>query len=453
MLTTSLRIAQKALKRNKLRTGLAILGMTIGVAAVLTMFALGTGAQESVSADVRSAGTTLIFVRSGNFTRGGEESRIPTGMGSTNSLVPADADAIAKIDGVKYVSANVKERTWVETSNQRFYTQIVGADVAYPDEYGWTFQKGKFFKESDVASAAQVAVIGSSLRDHLFGDENPVGKEVQLHNQPYRVVGVFESKDDEQADLAIIPYTTAQKQLGTSSIQMVTVSAEQAGDTTRISDAIKTLLRSRHHLDNQITQPTGGVALGGLQLPGAGSGGATPDDFTVKTQSSEALTKGLNTSVAAFILANMPQMDQTNSQEMAGTLSRAGSTMTALLAAIATISLIVGGIGIMNIMLVSVTERTREIGIRRAIGARQSDVLQQFLVEAVSLSVFGGIFGIIIGFAAALTITNVLHWPATISFTAVALAFGIAAATGVFFGFYPARRASQLSPIDALRYE
>lgn len=452
MLITSLRIAQKALKRNKLRTGLAVLGMTIGVAAVLTMFALGTGAQESVSSDMKSAGTTLIFVRSGNFTRGGEESRIPTGLGSANSLTTADANAIAKINGVKYVSANVKDRTWVETSNQRFYTQVVGASVDFPKEYGWSFPMGKFFKPSDVDVGGDVAVIGTTLRDHLFGNENPVGKEVQIHNLSYRIVGVFEAKDEDQSEFAIIPYSTAQKMIGTTSIQMVTVSAEQAGDTTRISGDIKTLLRGRHHLDRPSTQLPGSAGLGGLQMPGSG-GGANPDDFTVKTQASEALTKGLNTSVAAFILANMPQMDQTNSQEMAGTLSRAGSTMTALLAAIATISLIVGGIGIMNIMLVSVTERTREIGIRRAIGARQSDVLQQFLVEAVSLSAFGGMFGIVIGFIAALIITNVLHWPATISFTAVALAFGIAAATGVFFGFYPARRASRLSPIDALRYE
>ncbi|CAN5552994.1 ABC transporter permease [soil metagenome] len=451
MLTTSLRIAQKALKRNKLRTGLAVLGMTIGVAAVLTMFALGTGAQESVSSDVKSAGTTMIFVRSGNFTKGGEESKIPTGMGSSNSLIADDAAAIAKIDGVKYVSANVKDRTWVETSNQRFYTQVIGADVDYAKAYAWGFPKGKFFKSGDVESAANVAVIGTTLRDHLFGDENPVGREIQLHGKPYRIVGVFEAKDEDQGEFAVIPYTTAQKMVGTSSIQMVTVSAEQAGETTRISDDIKKLLRSRHHLDSKPMPKPGAMVLGGLQSPSLG--GSNPDDFTVKTQASEALTKGLNTSVAAFILANMPQMDQTNSQEMAGTLSRAGSTMTALLAAIATISLIVGGIGIMNIMLVSVTERTREIGIRRAIGARQSDVLQQFLVEAVTLSVFGGVFGIIIGFIASFVITNVLHWPATISITAVALAFGIAAVTGVFFGFYPARRASRLSPIDALRYE
>jgi ABC-type antimicrobial peptide transport system permease subunit len=173
----------------------------------------------------------------------------------------------------------------------------------------------------------------------------------------------------------------------------------------------------------------------------------------VKTQASEALTKGLNTSVAAFILANMPQLDQVNLQEMSGTLSRAGQTMTALLAAIAIISLIVGGIGIMNIMLVSVTERTREIGIRRAVGARSRDVLMQFLVEAVTLGVAGGICGIALGFLASLAITTFLQWPAKVSVGAVALSFGVAAATGIFFGFYPARRASQLDPIDALRFE
>jgi putative ABC transport system permease protein len=181
--------------------------------------------------------------------------------------------------------------------------------------------------------------------------------------------------------------------------------------------------------------------------------GLVPDDFTVKTQAAEALTKGLYTSVAAFVLANMPKVDQVNLEEMGGTLQRAGTTMTALLAAIAAISLVVGGIGIMNVMLVSVSERTREIGLRRAVGARKRDVLLQFLVEAVTLSCCGGLAGIALGFAAAALVTRVLEWPAAVSPSAVALAFGIAAAVGVFFGFYPARRASRLDPIDALRYE
>jgi putative ABC transport system permease protein len=230
------------------------------------------------------------------------------------------------------------------------------------------------------------------------------------------------------------------------------VQAEQAGEASRIADDIKTLLRQRHHL-NSAPGTNQSPALMGNQMPGMGTGGGNPDDFTVKTQAAEALTKGLYTSVAAFVLANMPKVDEINMQEMSGTLNRARNTMTALLAAIATISLIVGGIGVMNIMLMSVTERTREIGIRRAVGARTRDVRQQFLVEAVTLSLCGGAIGIVFGFVAALIIERVLGWPASISLQAVALGFGIAAATGIFFGFYPAHRASKLSPIDALRYE
>jgi putative ABC transport system permease protein len=455
MLGTSLKIARKALKGNKLRTGLAVLGMTIGVAAVLTMFALGRGAQESVSSDVKSAGTTLIDVRAGNFTRGGDAYGIASGLGSTGSLTAADAEAIRKIKGIAYTSAIVRDRSWVANSSDadgREFTEVVGADYQHPKQYDWHFAKGKFFNSDDVDSTAMVAALGTTLRERIFGDANPVGKEIDIHGQRFRVVGVFESKNDDQNDLAVVPYTTLQKLMGTQSLTMITVSAEEAGETTAIADQIKTLLRQRHSLDKMPAKTDVAAALGGNQAAGAGGGGV-PDDFTVKTQASEALTKGLNTSVAAFILANMPQMEQVNMQEMSGTLSRAGSTMTALLAAIATISLIVGGIGIMNIMLVSVTERTREIGIRRAMGARQRDVRQQFLVEAVTLSVLGGCLGIAVGFIASFAITSLLQWPTTVSVTAVGLAFGIAAATGVFFGFYPAQRASRLSPIDALRYE
>ncbi len=451
MWKNSLRIAIKALKVNKLRTGLAMLGMTIGVAAVLTMFALGTGAQQSVSSDVKSAGTTLITVRAGNFTRGGEESNIATGLGTATSLSPQDAEALRDIKGVAYVSSVTRMRGWVEYASQRNYGQVYGTDVDCPKMYDWSLDKGRFFKSGDVEDSANVAVIGSAVRDALFGDSNPVGQVITIHGQQFKVKGVFSTSDEDQSQMVLVPYTTLQKVLGIHYLQLIMVSSEQAGDASNIAAAITPLLRSRHHLDNAkpASQPTG---LGGLQSPGMG-GGETPDDFTVKTQASEALTKGLNTSVAAFVLANMPQMDQVNLQEMSGTLSRAGQTMTALLAAIATISLIVGGIGIMNIMLVSVTERTREIGIRRAVGARSYDVLMQFLVEAVTLGVSGGVLGIAAGFIAAITITATLQWQATVSFTAVALAFGVAAATGVFFGFYPARRASQLNPIDALRFE
>jgi len=451
MWMNSLRIAVKALKVNKLRTGLAMLGMTIGVAAVLTMFALGTGAQQSVSSDVKSAGTTLITVRAGNFTRGGEESKIATGLGTATTLTPDDAEAIRGIKGVAHASGVVRMRGWVEYGSQRNYGQVYGTDIEYPKMFDWSFDKGRFIKKGDVEDSTNVAVIGSGVRDALFGDANAIGEMISIHGQQFKVRGVFSTSDEEQSQMVIVPYTSLQKLLGINYLQLIMVSSEQAGDASQVALDISPLLRNRHHLDD--IKPVGETTgLGGLQSPGMG-GGATPDDFTVKTQASEALTKGLNTSVAAFILANMPQMDQVNLQEMSGTLSRAGQTMTALLAAIATISLIVGGIGIMNIMLVSVTERTREIGIRRAVGARSYDVLMQFLVEAITLGVAGGVLGILVGYLAAVVITTTLQWQATISFAAVALAFGIAAATGVFFGFYPALRASKLNPIDALRFE
>ena len=451
MLKTSLKIAIKALKTNKLRTGLAILGMTIGVGAVLTMFALGTGAQQSVSKDLKSAGTTLITVRAGNFTRGGEESKIATGLGSATTLKPDDAEAIRGIKGVAHVSSVTRMRGWVSYGTEKNYGQVYGADVEYPEMYDWTFEKGRSFKKGDVESGSSVAILGTTVRDALFGDTNPIGEEIDIHGERFKVKGVFSTNDDEQSQMVVVPYTTLQKLLEINYLQLIMVSSEQAGDASQVAKDIVPLLRGRHHIDSPAPKTMGQSAgLGGLQ---GATGGGSPDDFTVKTQASEALTKGLNTSVAAFILANMPQMDQVNLQEMSGTLSRAGQTMTALLGAIATISLIVGGIGIMNIMLVSVTERTREIGIRRAVGARSYDVLMQFLVEAVTLGLAGGVLGIILGYVASFLITELLQWQTTISLGAVALAFGIAATTAVFFGFYPARRASKLNPIDALRFE
>jgi ABC-type antimicrobial peptide transport system permease subunit len=454
MLLVSLRIAIRALSRHKLRTALTMLGMTIGVAAVITMIALGSGAQETVSSDIQSAGTTMINVRAGNYTRGGEESNIGAGLGSAKTLTVADAEVMGKIAGVRYSAPGVKMRGWLSGSD-RAYAPILGTDAAYPAMYSLHMKHGKFFTKSDVENAAQVLVIGPSLSDKLFGvDENPVGKTVELHNQSYKVLGVVATTDDDQTESAFMPYPTLQKVLDIDYLHVVTLAATRAGDTTRIADDIRTLLRSRHHLDSAdaiaLIKRTG---LGGDQMPHSGAGMLVPDDFTIKTQAAEALTKGLYTSVAAFVLANMPKVDQVNLSEMAGTLNRAGSTMTALLAATATISLIVGGIGIMNIMLVSVTERTREIGIRRAVGARSRHVLMQFLVEAVTLGMCGGAIGILLGFIAAFTITKLLEWPAAVTVSSVALSVGISALIGVFFGFYPAERASRLDPIDALRHE
>ncbi len=449
----TLRTALRALGRHKLRTALTTLGMTIGVAAVITMVALGTGAQETVADDVRSAGTNLIRVDAGNFTRGGEESKIATGLGSASTLTQADAVALGAMTGVKYVSAVVKLRGFVANGATREYLQVLGTEASYPQLYGWRTSRGKFFQASDVSNATPVAVLGGGARDRLFGpDVNPVGHDLQIRDVAFKVVGVASGGDDDQMDMVYVPMTVLQRILGIENVHTVMVAAAQAGDATRVAEEIRPLLRERHHLDGDaaLTRLRKGGLLGN-QAPGTSFG--VPDDFTVKTQAAEALTKGLYTSVAAFVLANMPKVDQVNLEEMSGTLQRAGTTMTALLAAIAAISLVVGGIGIMNVMLVSVSERTREIGLRRAVGARKRDVMLQFLVEAVALSCCGGLAGIVLGFIAAAVVTRVLEWPAAVSPGAVALAFGIAAAVGVFFGFYPARRASRLDPIDALRYE
>ena len=455
MLLTSLRIAIEALGRHKLRTFLTTLGMMIGVAAVITMVALGRGAQETVANDVQSAGTNLIHVRAGNYTRGGEESNIATGLGSATTLVVSDAQAIAQVPGVKRVTANVRLRGFVVTGAAREYTQIIGTDVDHPEMHSWRLARGAFFTPADVSSAARVVVLGRTVRDRLFGDEaNAVGKTVQVREQSFTVVGVSNSQDEDQADAVFIPYTALQAVLGINYLHGIDLQALQAGEATVIADQVKALLRTRHHLDGEASLAkarSGG--LGGNQMPSAGGGGGNPDDFTVKTQAAEALTKGLYTSVAAFVLANMPKVDQVNLEEMTGTLNRAGATMTVLLAAIATISLLVGGIGIMNIMLVSVTERTREIGVRRAVGAKARDVLLQFLVEAVTLSLLGGFIGVVCGFITSAAVTRLLEWPTSVSPQAVALSVGISGAVGVFFGFYPARRASRLNPIDALRHE
>ena len=454
MLRGSFKIAVRALGRHKLRTALTTLGMTIGVAAVITMVALGTGAGDTVSSDIKSAGTNLIRVDAGNFTRGGEESNIATGLGQANTLSPADADAIRGIQGVKYAAGGVKLRSWVSGGTGREYVQVLGTDVTYAPIYSWKTWRGGFFTAGDVRSAVPVAVLGRALNDRLFGaGVNSVGRELKIRDSSYRIVGIVAGNDDEQAGMAYVPFTSLQQLLGIRHLHTVLVAAAQAGDATRIAGDVKTLLRARHHLDTDaaIARLREGGLLG-LQAPGNGSG-LVPDDFTVKTQAAEELTKGLYTSVAAFVLANMPKVDETNLEEMTGTLNRAGTTMTALLGAIATISLVVGGIGIMNIMLVSVTERTREIGIRRALGARSRDVLLQFLVEAVTLSCSGGVLGIVLGFAGAFAVARLLEWPTSVSPWSVLLAFGIAGVVGIFFGFYPAHRASQLRPIDALRAE
>ena len=400
-----LRVALKALGRNKMRTSLTMLGMIIGVAAVITMVALGSGAQQSIEDQIKSAGTNMITVSAGNWSSGG----VRHGAGSATTLSIDDAEAIREqIQGVQYVAAGVNTRGQVVFGNQNWSTRIQGADVEFPLIRFWPTELGTFFTPTDVSAAAKVAVLGTIVRNTLFGEgADPVGQTIRIRNQPFKVIGVLAVKGpgsfgEDQDDTIFVPYTTVQKKLrGIRYIQSITVSAMSAAQTVAVADEIGALLRVQHGL-----------------IPG------DEDDFRVRTL-----------------------------EEIASVRSETTRTMTSLLASIAGVSLLVGGIGIMNIMLVSVTERTREIGLRMAVGAKGKDVLFQFLVEAIVLSLLGGAIGIGLGVALSHGITQFLEWPTTVSPNAVAVAFGFAAATGIFFGFYPARKAARLDPIESLRFE
>jgi putative ABC transport system permease protein len=398
------RIAFKALGRNKMRTGLTMLGMIIGVAAVISLVAMGNGAQSAIEAQIRGAGTNMITVNAGNFTGGG----VRQGSGAASSLTVDDAAAIrSEITGVQYLAPGISTRGQVVAGNQNWSTRIQGTDVELPSIRAWPVRDGVFFSEQDVRSAAKVAVLGSTVSEQLFGrDADPTGQVIRIGKQPFRVAGVMSSKGqgmgEDMDDQVLVPYTTVQKKLlGITHVNNITVSAESADGTSAVADRIALLLRARH-----------------------GIGPGQDDDFMIRTL-----------------------------DEIADVRSQATGTMTTLLAGIAGVSLIVGGIGIMNIMLVSVTERTREIGLRMAIGAKGRDVRRQFLVEAITLSLIGGGIGIALGFGLAEGMARWLAWPAEVSPNAVVMAFGFAAATGVFFGFYPAQKAARLNPIEALRFE
>ena len=406
-LLTIVRVALKALGRNKLRTALTMLGMIIGVAAVVTMVGLGRGAQEEIEAQIRKAGPNLIRVRAGNFRRGG----ISQGIGGAPTLTVADADAIrAQVPGVLHLSASVNTREQVVSANRNWPTLIEGSDVELPPIRSWDVQHGAFFDAAQVRAAARVAVLGSVVRDNLFGPQtDPVGERIRIRNQSFRIIGVMAAKGagafgQDQDDLIFVPYTTVQKKLrGRDGVNIsgIFVSAHSPDSVDRVAGEIAAVLRARHEL-----------------APGE------PDDFMVRSQTD--------------VTAMRSQMTR---------------TMTGLLASIAGVSLIVGGIGIMNIMLVSVTERTREIGLRMAVGAQGRDVLRQFLVEAAVLSLVGGLAGAALGFGVSAALTRLLDWPTAIPAEAVAAAVAFAGATGIVFGFYPARQAARLDPIEALRFE
>lgn len=447
MLPVNLKLAIRSLNRNRMRTVLTMLGIIIGVAAVLTMIALGTGARASVQSEVTSAGTNIIYVRAGNYTRGGESVGILSGRGAATTLIPEDGAAIqSSIPGIAAISPGNSNRTFLAANEQRIFGRIQGIAPEFAEIYSWNIEPGTMFRTSDEASA----VIGSTLATQIFGaDSNPVGESVQVRDISYRIVGVTDGQAEDHAEVLFVPWQTLQNSLGITHLDSITVAAERAGESSRIADDIKSLLRQRHGLiteDNAASAQTGYLAR-------QGSAGSVPDDFTVETQAAEALTKGLYTPAAAFALANLPKLDEVTLEEMADTLDRASNTMTALLASIAGASLIVGGIGIMNIMLVSITERTREIGLRMATGARSNDVALQFLIEATTLSVIGGLIGLVLGLVSAELVGWSLNWPTSVSWQSMVMALGIAALVGLVFGSYPARRASLLDPIDALRTE
>jgi putative ABC transport system permease protein len=398
------RIALKALGRNKLRTALTMLGMIIGVGAVITMVALGTGAQASIEEQIKATGTNTITVMAGNFTSGG----VRMGEGNSSRLMAADAEALRALPQVQWVAEGASTRQQLIAGNQNWNTQIQGTNVDWPLIKAWPLKYGQFFTEQDVQSAAKVIVLGSNVSEILYGaDVDPVGQNVRVRNHVFRIVGVFTAKGassggQNQDDQAFVPFTTVQKKIqGIQHINNITVSASSADAIASTAEAVKVSMR--------VTQ---GLAAG------------EEDTFRVQTQDD----------IIAF-------------------RTEQSSTMTSLLAGIAAVSLMVGGIGIMNIMLVSVTERTREIGLRMAIGARGRDVLMQFLVEAIVISLVGGALGILTGYLLAELAKWLNNWPAVVPLDSIVMAVGFAAFVGIFFGFYPARKAAGLDPIEALRFE
>ncbi len=403
--TSTVRTAFEAIGRNLMRSALTSLGIIIGVAAVIVMMAIGGGARASIQAQVSSLGTNIVTVSAGSMNFGG----VRMGQGAVTTLVPEDATAIkADVQGVSAVSPGVSTRTQVLSSSGNWQTQVQGVGADLTAMRNWPVSSGVFFDATAVDQSAKVAVLGAAVQAQLFGaGQEPLGQTVRINNEPFTVIGVLSRKGQspmgqDMDDTIMVPYTTAQKRLlGITNLSNITVAVDGTRTAAAVSADIGTLLRRRHRL-----QPS------------------ADDDFTIRS-----------------------------AEEMATVLSSTTTTMSYLLASVAAISLIVGGIGIMNIMLVSVTERTREIGLRRAIGARRTDVLAQFLIEAMALSLMGGATGVVLGIASAQGLTALMRWTTVVSTTSVVVSFGFAALVGVVFGFVPARRAASLNPREALHYE
>ena len=401
---TLLKLAWASILKNKMRTLLTMLGIVIGVGAVIVMVAVGQGARSQIEASINGLGTNLIIVLPGSTQQGG----VSTGAQTFNRLTVEDAEKL-KREGTTFaaVSPLIMTRRVVITPNGNWRTTINGVSTDYFTIRDWQVTSGDIFTDGDVRAARKTALLGKTVADNLFNGVDPTGSQIQIGSVPFTVGGVLAPKGQnaagqDQDDVILVPYTTAQNRLsGWVRLSQILVSTLSPGDIPAAQEEITAIMREAHKL-----------------------GGDNPDDFTVRNQS-----------------------------EIAAAATSTTSVMSGLLAAIASVSLLVGGIGIMNIMLVSVTERTREIGIRMAIGARGSDVLTQFLVESIVMSILGGVIGLLAGYGGAMLLGHLTGWSTVVPVTAVFIAVGFSAAVGVFFGYYPARKAAALNPIQALRYE
>lgn len=404
MFWESILIALEGLKSNKLRSMLTMLGIIIGVGAVIAMISIGLGMQKKVQSSIASLGSNLLIVSPGSMAAPGG---VRSAAGSNITLSNQDAKAIGKISGIQYMAPSVSAQSQLIYNHKNWKTSVQGTTPEFLDIRNYKIAAGSFFTTSHENARARVVVLGQTAATNLFGAASPIGQTIRIDTAPFRVIGVLESKGQssmgqDQDDLALVPLLTAQERLmGMTYLNSITVQVENEAEIDRVQSEITALLRSRHHLAAK-----------------------AEDDFTVR-----------------------------NLTALMSTMSETTGTITLFLGAVAAISLLVGGIGIMNIMLVSVTERTREIGIRKALGATYRDILTQFLVESVAISVTGGILGILLGISASYIISFIAKWNTIISVPAIVVAFGVTVLIGIFFGIYPARKAALLDPIDALRYE
>ncbi len=399
-----LRVAVRALARNKMRSILTMLGIIIGVGAVISTVAIGVGASNQVQEAIRNLGNNIVFISAGSVTQRG----VRLGSEATKTLTVGDARAIAQqIPFISAVSPGVRSGGQAVYAGENWSTSVQGVTPDYLGIRRWSIREGSIFTEHDVDSATDVCLLGQTVVENLFGNEDPVGKMIRIKNIPVRVVGVLSSKGQspfgrDEDDTVLMPYTTVQKKLaGIDWLNFIMCSANSQRTIAASRRQIAVLLRERHRL-----------------RPDA------EDDFMIRSP-----------------------------DDLAQAQSESGRVMTLLLASIASVSLLVGGIGIMNIMLVSVTERTREIGVRMAVGATEGDVQNQFLAEAMVLSSLGGAVGVIVGILGSRAVSNMLQWPTQIPIESILIAVAFSVGVGIFFGYYPARKAAKLDPIEALRYE